>query len=66
MVSRDYTNEIGLNVTQKKVPLAVAIALVAVIAAVGAYGFHATWPASHHAKTASTTPAAAAATVASK
>lgn len=49
MVSRDYTKEMGLNLTQKSVPMPVALGLVAVIAAVGIYGFRATWPVSHHA-----------------
>lgn len=63
MVSRDYTKEMGLNMAQKTVPLPLVLALVALIVAVGGYGFRATWPAPHHApvaKSASSTAAVAA------
>ena len=49
MASNDYTKEMGLSLAQPKVPLPYVFCLIAVILAVGAYGFHATWPASHHA-----------------
>lgn len=49
MVSRDYTKEMGLNLAQKKVPMPYVLGLCTLIGAVGAYGFAATWPATHHA-----------------
>ncbi|MCX6956515.1 MAG: hypothetical protein NTV51_30655 [Verrucomicrobia bacterium] len=49
MVSRDYTKEMGLNLAQKVVPLPYVLGLVVGILALGAFGFRATWPASHQA-----------------
>ena len=49
MVRRDYTKEMGLNLSQKTVPLPYVFGLLTAIVAVGGYGFHATWPASKQA-----------------
>ena len=62
MASNDYTKEMGLSLAQPKVPLPYVFCLIAAILAVGAYGFHATWPASHHAP-AKKAPAVAVASV---
>lgn len=70
MVSSDYTKEMGLNLSQKKVPLPLVLVLIALIVAAGWYGFAKTWPASHHhatqSKTTAAAPAGAAVTVAGK
>jgi hypothetical protein len=66
MVNRDYTKELGMDLAQKTVPMPFVLALVALILAVGGYGFHATWPAPHHAPTKAAAAAPASVAVAGK
>ncbi len=64
MVSRDYSREIGFNTAQRVIPLPYVIAIIAVIVAVGWYGFSTVRPKAHEAGKASATTEAPASAVA--